>query len=78
MYGVDRKDRKTVPSQLFDTGYGATGFDVCLARVWPCFSPVFQHYTVLIPLWNGNVDFVSLDFFFLSDREVQLRDSLEF
>lgn len=63
MYGVDRKDRKAEPSQLFDTGHGVAGFDVCLARVSPCFSSVFQHYTVLIPLWNGNVVFVSLDFF---------------
>lgn len=48
IYGTGRKDRQTELAKLLDTRQEATGFDVCITRLWSCISQVFPHYILLL------------------------------
>ena len=55
----DIKPFKPLGTEVADTSYGATGCDICPARLQSCSGPVFPQ-SVLIPLfWNRDVYFVS-------------------
>lgn len=48
------KAGKAEPSMPSNTDVKeTTGFGVCPAEVWACFSLVFPHYTLIPPFWNG-------------------------